>query len=578
MRKAALTRSAQLRDVFDVPRELRLLPLLAGIGVLFAVGIFAFVGAVSLAGRQADQIVARDSRDQVARVLDAQTMALSTLSSDWAWWNEAIEKLALAPDRVYADANLGDYTTVNFGLFASLVVSPEDRPIFGYMFGRPLPQTELARWIEALRPLIDATRASSPDQSVPAAAVVRMSGHTVLASAAAMVPEEGSPPVGWRRPAVLVFIRALDAAFLETIGRAAGVEDLRIGGAVGADAPSFPLIGPDGTATANLTWRVRLPSASILARLWPIGAAITLVMFVLGVVVAVSLVRHAGRYHRHRVLQEQRLRTAMLEAREASHAKSLFLANMSHELRTPLNAVIGYAQLLRLSYVGVLNDKQHEYVDSIEGAGRHLLSLLQDILDLSKIEAGREDLDESDVAIEEVVGKAIGLMAPRAREQGATIAVDGAAPIRLRVDSRRLLQMVLNLLSNAVRFTPKGGTITIGWQRGPDGAIVVSVGDQGPGIRPEDMARVLEPFHRRLDNTAHHAGDSNGLGLPLTARTMSLHGGRIELANRPSGGLLVSLVFPATRDRGPGEARAGSGAEPIEPDRTPEALSEAGAA
>src|SRR3546814_12195849 len=107
MRRAALTRSAQLRDVFDVPRELRLLPLLAGIGVLFAVGIFAFVGAVSLAGRQADQIVARDSRDQVARVLAAQTMALSTLSADWACGNEAHAKLALAPDRIHAHAPLG---------------------------------------------------------------------------------------------------------------------------------------------------------------------------------------------------------------------------------------------------------------------------------------------------------------------------------------------------------------------------------------------------------------------------------------------------------------------------------------
>ncbi len=543
--------------VFDVPRELRLLPLLAGIGVLFALGLVALVGAVSLAGRQADELVTTESGSQVARVIQDQTTALVTLAVDWAWWNEGIERLALAPDRVYADASLGDYTAVNFGLFGSLVVSSDDRPIFGYLRGRRLPQDELAQWLDKLRPLIEATRRDSLDHPVPASGFIELGGQMVLAAASAMMAEEGSPPVDWQRPAVLLFMRALDRPFLDSMAQSAGVEALRLGD-FGTGGSAYSLEGPDGKPAGLLTWRVRLPSQSILLKLWPIGTVISLVMLGFGLLVAISLVRHARRYHRHRVQQEQRLVTAMLEARESSHAKSLFLANMSHELRTPLNAVIGYSQLLRLNYVGALNGKQHEYVDSIEGAGRHLLALLQDILDLSKIEAGREDLDESDVAIEEIVGKAIALMAPPARERGATIAVDGTTPIRLRVDSRRLLQMVLNLLSNAVRFTPKGGTITIGWRRRPDGAIIVSVGDQGPGIRPEDMVRVLEPFHRRLDNTAHHAGDSNGLGLPLTARIMSLHGGRIELANQPFGGLLVSLEFPAARDRGPGETQARS--------------------
>lgn len=548
---AELDQSPRSGGVFAVPGEFRLLPLLAGIGVLFAVGIAALVGAVSLASRQADEIVARKSRDQVARVFEVQATALTTLNADWAGWNEAIEKLAVRPDRPYADSDLGEYTKVNFKLFASLVVSPENRSIFAYLRGRAIPQAEAAGWIEALRPLIDATRRESREQPVPAAAFVRVADQIVLASAAAMVPEEGSPPVGWDRPAVLVFVRALDAAFLDMVARSAGVEAPRLGpGRIGLGEPSYALFGVDGTPMAQLLWRVMLPSETILTELWPIGAVITTVMFCLGVLVAVSLVRHARRYHLHRIQQEQRLRTAMLEAREANHAKSLFLANMSHELRTPLNGVIGYAQLLRLSYAGVLNEKQHEYVDSIEGAGRHLLSLLQDILDLSKIEAGRDDLDESDVVIEEVVAKAIVLAAPRAREAGVVIAVDATVPILLRADGRRLLQMVLNLLSNATRFTPKGGAITVRWSRRHDGAIEIAVIDQGPGILEEDMGHVLEPFHRRLGNAAEHAGESNGLGLPLTARLMQLHGGSLHLSNHPAGGLMVRLLFPAGRDRG----------------------------
>src|SRR5690606_20530501 len=132
-------RSSRSEGAFAVPGELRLLPLLAGIGVLFVVGIAAFVCAVSLAGRQADEIVARKSRDQVARVFEDQTTALTTLNADWAWWNEAIEKLAVKPDRLYADSDLGEYTRANFNLFASLVVSPDDRPIFAYLRGRAVP-------------------------------------------------------------------------------------------------------------------------------------------------------------------------------------------------------------------------------------------------------------------------------------------------------------------------------------------------------------------------------------------------------------------------------------------------------
>lgn len=292
--------------VFDVPRELRLLPLLAGIGVLFALGLVALVGAVSLAGRQADEMVTAESGSQVARVIQDQTAMLATLTTDWAWWNEGIEKLALAPDRVYADANLGDYTTVNFGLFGSLVISSDDQPIFGYLRGRRLPQDELAQWLDGLRPLVEATRRDSADHPVPATAFIELGGQTVLVAASAMMAEEGSPPVDWPQPAVLLFMRALDRPFLESMAQSAGVEALRLGD-FGTANSVLSLSGPHGESAGLLTWQVRLPSQSILLKLWPIGTVITLVMLGFGLLVAVSLVRHARRYHRHRVQQEQRL-------------------------------------------------------------------------------------------------------------------------------------------------------------------------------------------------------------------------------------------------------------------------------
>jgi signal transduction histidine kinase len=334
---------------------------------------------------------------------------------------------------------------------------------------------------------------------------------------------------------------------MEDIARTAGVESMQLVDSAAPGAPSVSLAAPDGSAVAVLMWDVRLPSLGILAKLWPLGATIAGGMLVLGGLICRYLVRHTRDYHDERMRQEHKLSTAMLEARESSHAKSLFLANMSHELRTPLNAVIGYSQLLRLSYVGGLNEKQREYVDSIEGAGRHLLSMLQDILDLSKIEAGREELDEEDVALDEIAAKAIALVAPRAREKGVKIVVEGTAPMRLRADGRRLLQMLLNLLSNAVRFSPKNGALSLTWRVRAGGEVEIAIHDRGPGILEADMQRVLQPFHRRPEHAAHAGGDSNGLGLPLTARLMSLHGGRLELANAPDGGLIATLVFPARR-------------------------------
>src|SRR5262249_38409791 len=166
---------------------------------------------------------------------------------------------------------------------------------------------------------------------------------------------------------------------------------------------------------------------------------------------------------------------------EANHAKSQFLAAMSHEIRTPLNAVIGYAEMLQLGLGGVPTPKHREYITDIENAGRHLLALLQDILDLSKIEAGRQDLEESEVALDAVVEKARAMTSPRAREQEVAIAVDPSPPALLRADERRVLQMLLNLLSNATRHAPRNSAVRIGWEIEPDGGITLFVRDSGPG-------------------------------------------------------------------------------------------------
>ncbi len=235
--------------------------------------------------------------------------------------------------------NLGAYGMETLGLHAALVVDPDDRPIFAYLRGRPLPSSTAEAWLPALLPLIERTRARSQAQPTPAMAYLRMGDQLVFVSAAAMAAEEGSPPIAWRRPAVLLFMRAVDAAYLASIAEAAGVSTVRSIDIAANGGSRVALPGPNDQPVAALVWSFQPPSAVILARLWPAGLLILVVMLVTGGFIARRLLGMTARYQRERELREARLSTAMMEAREANHAKSQFLAAMSHEIRTPLNAV-----------------------------------------------------------------------------------------------------------------------------------------------------------------------------------------------------------------------------------------------
>jgi signal transduction histidine kinase len=537
------TTSDHRRDAESGSGKLKLWPLVLGIGLLFVLGVTAFVGAIWLAGHQADSFVETEKVRQVERLLTTRAASLATTNRDWAWWNEGIEKFITLPDRAYADQNLGDYAANTFGLHATLAISPDDKPIFAYLRGRPVPDSTAVEWLAALWPLIDRTRAESKIEPVPSMAYVELQGQLVFVSATAMAPEKGTPPPDWGRPAVLVFVRAIDAGFLASVAEEAGTKEMRAV-AIGEKA-RVVLTGGKGEPVAGLTWAAAPPSAAILRQLLPTGFVIVLFMFGVGGFIGTRLLAMTTRYRHERDAQEARLSAAMLEAQAANHAKSQFLAAMSHEIRTPLNAIIGYSEMLKLGYVGTLDDKQQQYLDSIELAGRHLLSLLQDILDLARIEAGRDLLDEEDLAVDAVISKAVSMTAPRARESGVALVIESTMPACLRADGRRLQQMVLNLLANAIRHAPQGTAVRLGWSVEPD-SIALLVSDSGPGIPEQDLERVVEPFHRPTDSMLAEK-DSNGLGLPLTARLMKLHGGVLLLANAPAGGLVARLQFPGWR-------------------------------
>jgi signal transduction histidine kinase len=528
--------------------DLRLRPLLAAIGLLFTLGLCVIAGAAWIVCREADQIAARDSVGQIDRLLAAEAKALATANRDWARWSEGIEKFVLTPDRAYADQRLGAYAADTFGLFASFVLNPEDRLLFSYMKGEAAPDSTAVLWLPTLRSLIERARRESASDPAAVTAYLDLEGQLVLASATAMTPQAGRSPMGWARPAVLVFARPLDRTFLDLLGEAAGVRNVRRIAAGGNASPVTILAGADGVTAAALTWDIQRPSAALFERIWPVGLAMFAVMLATGMVLAGQLLRHAKRYQYERERHEAALSEAIFEAHQASRAKSQFLAHMSHELRTPLNAVIGYAEMLAAGFWGALTAKQREYVSDIEAAGRHLLSLLQDILDLAKIEAGRDEIEEAVVDVGTVAGMAAALSGARATERDVTLRVEPATPLLIKADQRRLLQMLLNLVSNALRFAPSDSAVVIDWTRREEGGVTIAVTDSGPGIPVEDLPSVIEPFHRRVDATTASATDSTGLGLALTHRLMKLHGGELHLTNRSGGGLKAELWFPAARD------------------------------
>ncbi len=267
--------------------------------------------------------------------------------------------------------------------------------------------------------------------------------------------------------------------------------------------------------------------------------------------------------------RQQNLEAARKEAETANRAKSDFLANMSHELRTPLNHIIGFTELVLDRESGNLKSTQREYLNDVLNSSRHLLALINDLLDLSKVEAGKLQLDLSDVDLEDLLENSLGMVREKALAHAMTMSVDvHGIEKRIRADERKLKQILYNLLSNAVKFTPDGGKVLLRAHpasqiddRHPegdspyvpatavDGYIEISVQDTGIGIHEDDLHRVFEPFEQ-AENTVIRKYQGTGLGLSLTRKLVELHGGRIWAESEGENkGSTFKFILPVGTER-----------------------------
>jgi signal transduction histidine kinase len=260
----------------------------------------------------------------------------------------------------------------------------------------------------------------------------------------------------------------------------------------------------------------------------------------------IGFLARALRVFRDNAIEEQRLRVAKEGAEAANRTKSEFLANMSHELRTPLNAVIGFSEMIKVEMFGPVSERYRGYASDIFNSGSHLLELINEILDLSKLEAGRFELFEENVDLVEMVEACLHIVETQARKSKIRISTTLDPEVRLiRADDRRMRQVVINLLSNAVKFTPEGGKIRV-LTFPKDGGLAIEVRDSGIGIAAEDMAKVMTSFGQ-VESKISRKHEGSGLGLPLAKHLVELHGGTMTIESQVDVGTTVTIVLPSDR-------------------------------
>ena len=232
----------------------------------------------------------------------------------------------------------------------------------------------------------------------------------------------------------------------------------------------------------------------------------------------------------------------------ANRAKSEFLANMSHELRTPLNAIIGFAEIIKSGVLGARGEEKYqEYAGDIIQSGQHLLDLINDILDLSKIELGSEQPNDVNIDVPELIASILVLMRERSRKASVKITTDFQKELPLlRADERKLKQILINLLFNSIKFTHPGGSVHLTVRCRPGEGYVFAVEDTGIGMAPDHLAKAMQPFGQ-IDSDLNRKYAGTGLGLPLAKELAEMHGGSLKLDSKLGAGTTVAVSFPSDR-------------------------------
>ncbi len=542
-----MTRSVTTYDRNQADAALRRRFLWPALGVL-AVAFIAATATFLWAGHRQDRMAADQSRTVATSLARQQLSDVGRLALDYSWWSIAVDKLVAHPDPVWADDNIGwnlkDLADISF----SLVLSADDRLLYSAIEGERRSVAPFGDLSPTLRQGLSEVRAVDPRAPRAVTGFLRIGTDVFAVALGAVTPEKAGEPDVLEPPkdaprAVLILGRRLGSELLTRLGAEFGLADFAIAAPdSGTLRHQEPLLSFDGSTAAQLTWRPSAPGADWIKFALP--GLFLLIATIAGFALQVFRVWNEALDRLY--AKELMLRAARDEAAASDQVKSAFLANVSHELRTPLNAIIGFSSIMSEQMLGPVGSaKYHGYAKDILGTARHLLAIINEILDLSSIESARHNLQLSNFPADDAAAEALRLA--RAEYPEVNFEAPDPTGIVLRADRAKIVQILTNLLTNAAKASGAGGRVVIQGGRGDAGGLSLKVIDCGHGIDDATARILFTPFARGANPYNSGAG-GYGIGLAASKQLAELHAATLTLVtNTDARGSVAELRLPATR-------------------------------
>lgn len=528
--------------------------------ILLPVFVLCVMGYVILDIVRTQDGELNDERSRFLRaVVKNQATELSLISREYTLWNEAVDIIIKKNDHEWADDNIGSYMFSIYDFNASIVLSPDNKEFMRFDADAQLKKTVPISVLEneEILSLVNDTRAHSPKDFKAYADWVQIGNTLYLVSASTFTYQYNHEnKITSRTDAekyVLLLLKRVDQAFWDNLAKQYSLP-LLIFNDDQKKGVKIPIIDRHQHPISYLIMEGKSDViGSILTRY---GTIVALLIFLL-IGIAVFTSKRSIDYKRAHdevvmlnetmdTLVRERtaeLQKALLEAEAASKAKSTFLSSMSHEFRTPLNGILGFAQLMQLNKKSELNAKEKAWLDQIVKAGELLLALVSDVLDMAHVESGKITLDKVAAQPREIFKQCYDLSTPAALDRNVTLKGQPETDKYVYVDRRRLQQVILNLMNNAIKYNKEGGSVVFGCRdHGPD-VVRFFVKDTGEGISVEDQKMIFEPFYRS-DKVSNFV-EGTGVGLALVVRLTEAMGGKVHLESTLGEGSTFYLDFPA---------------------------------
>jgi len=501
--------------------------------VVFAIAFGSLAYVTTFSARQLDESAQSVSRQLLATGLQLLSQEVAGLTQSFASSDVTFNMAMNGIDQEWADATIGAYMRTEHGLSGTYVLAPDHSTIFAENADGRFPPEARDFLKRHTYGILQQAQSQPMTSAYPVTSFLAFDERLFLVAAAPITPQTQSAVLltQTQRP-VLIFHREVNALIEIGLAGFYEIEGLRLR-PQRSGADDFPIEAYDGTVVAWATWAHPRPGDTLINRLLPAVFIATAVLLIASAAVYTMWFR---------------------SALAASKAKSAFFAKMTHELRTPLNAINGFSELMSSEMMGPLSPKYRQYAYDINWSGQHLKQLIEDVLDVSKMEADGIELRENEVDVNKLLDEIAQLSLPelgipasnnRNRMFRFQRQVDSNLP-KLKADELRVRQVLINLLSNAAKYSD-GGEITVRAYLGSLGGIRIDVIDQGRGIPEQDMDRVFTPFFQSGNEDMEQPRLGTGLGLSIARDLMRLHGGTLELESQIDVGTTAFMEFPKRR-------------------------------